>query len=219
MSEVLGLDPSLTNFGWALFDPDGVGKARCPERGRFQTSSKDEFIVRYMTMRENLLALVKRLGVKRVGIEYPVFNDLWSEGMYGLYLYSCEALKLAQVDVVLFSPIQIKVHAREFLKRPRVAGKLWKMAKADMSEAAREETGGKGAWNHNEADAYWVARTGCRFWQLHDGIISRADLTPDEAKQFTMIHTFKRGKKAGKTDLRGILYREDERFFCWSQET
>jgi len=215
----LGLDPSLTNFGWAVHDSTGEGKARCPERGRWQTSSKDEFIVRYMTMRENLLALVKRLGVKRVGIEYPIFNDLWSEGMYGLYLFSCEALKLAKVDVVLFSPPQLKVHAREFIKRPRVGGKLWKMAKADMVEAAIADLGGKGTMNHNEADAYWVARTADRFWKLHDGVITRADLTPDEAKQFTAIHTYQRGKKAGKTDMKGIMYREDDRFFCWSQET
>jgi len=143
-----------------------------------------------------------------------VFNDLWSEGMYRLFLYTCEALRVQGVDVVFFSPMQIKAHARLFLDRP----KGWKMMKGDMVEAAKVHTGGAGRWNHNEADAYWVACIACRFWQFLDGEITEADLTPVELKQFTLIHTYVRGKRAGQTIKRGILYREDERFFRWTQE-
>ena len=210
----LGLDPSLTNFGWALHDTDGVGPARCVARGRFQTSSKSLFIDRYTDLRHALGELVKSVGVTRIGLEYPVFKDLYSEGMYGLFLYSCEALRGAQTDVVFFSPGQVKVHAHAFLARP----KGWKMGKPDMVEAAKVDTGGKGSWNHNEADAYWVARSAARFWLLLDGVLKEADLTPAELKQFTEIKTFLRGKRAGETIERGIRYREDERFFRWSQE-
>jgi len=167
-----------------------------------------------MEMRFRVIALVQRLGVVRVGVEYPVFNDLWSEGMYGLFLYTCEALHEVGADVVFFSPGQIKAHAHRFLERP----KGWKMNKPDMVEAAKTETGGSGRWNHNEADAYWVAWSAARFWLFLDGVIEEGDLTPLERKQFTEIHTFTRGKKVGKTVKRGILYREDERFFRWSQE-
>lgn len=215
---VLGLDPSLTNFGWAIFDTDATGVLRCPERGRFQTSAKMLFVDRYIEMRENVFALVHRLGIRRVGCEYPIFNDLWSEGMYGLFLYTCEALRLAEVDLVFFSPPQVKAHARAFLDRPKVGGKLWVMGKPDMVEAARVDTGGTGRWNHNEADAYWVARSAARFWLHFDGVVGAGELTPAEVKQFRTIHTFERGKRTGQTVKKGILYREDERFFQWAKD-
>lgn len=210
---VLGLDPSLTNFGWALHDDEFVGKGRCPARGRFQTPSKQVFIDRYVHMRDSLRDLIQTHKPDRIGIEYPVFNDLWSEGMYGLFLYSCEALRLEGADVVFFSPMQVKVHARLIAERP----KGWKMRKADMCDAAKADTGGGGRWNHNEADAYLVARVSARFWRLYEGLIDEEDLTVPEKKQFMTIHTYQRGKKAGRTERRGILFRESERFFRWSE--
>jgi hypothetical protein len=215
---VLGFDPSLTNFGWALHDTDAEGVARCIERGRFQTSSKQLFIDRYTDLRGHVTDLITRLGVTKMGCEYPIFNDLYSEGMYGLFLYTCEAMRDAKVDVVFFSPPQVKAHARTFLQRPRVGGKLWKMQKGDMVEAAKEDCGGVGQWNHNEADAYWVARSAGRFWSYLDGVVLDTELTPAERQQFARIHTYTRGKKAGKTVRSGIAYREDERFFRWSGE-
>jgi hypothetical protein len=214
----LGFDPSLTNFGWALHDDLAQGPARCVERGRFQTSAKTLFTDRYVEMRENVRTLVERLGVQygltRLGVEYPVFKDLYSEGMYGLFLYTCEALRAAKVDVAFFSPGQTKEHAKAFLRRPNG----WRMDKPDMVEAAKKDCGGKGTWNHNEADAYWAARTAARFWALLDGRIRQEDLTLSEARQFTAIHTFKRGRRAGESVEKGILFREDERFFRWTQE-
>lgn len=212
--KVLGFDPSLTNFGWALYDSDEpVGSpTRCLERGRFQTSSKTLFVDRYIDLRQRIRDLVQRLEVRRLGLEYPVFGNLYSEGMYGLYLYTCEALKAERCDVVFFSPGQAKAHAREVLGRP----KGWKMMKPDMVEAAKLDTGSSKAWNHNEADAYWIARTAARFWLYLDGVVTKAELTPLEQKQFSEVHTFTKGKNAGRTVQRGILYREDERFFRWS---
>jgi len=216
---VLGLDPSLTNFGWAVHDSEAVGVARCPARGRFQTSSKMLFIDRYIQMRTQLSELIRTVKPDRMGIEYPVFGDLWSEGMYGLFLYSCEALKAEGMDVVFFSPMQTKAVMRDFLNRPRVDGKLWKMHKADMVEAAIKDTGGKGKWDHNEADAYACARLSARFWLLYDGLITEAELTPRERTNFLEVKKFVRGKKAGKEVKRGLMYREDERFFLWSPQT
>ncbi len=211
---VLGLDPSLTNFGWALHDDCAEGVDRCPGRGRFKTSSKTLFVDRYVELRESLRNLIVDKRPDRVGIEYPVFNDLFSEGMYGLFLYSCEALRSEGVDVVFFSPGQIKAKARLLVDRP----KGWKMGKPDMVEAAKGDTGGKGRWNHNEADAYLAAHLAARFWQLYDGGIQEDDLDEVERHQFTKIHTYRRGKRAGETVRSGILHRESDRFHLWSQE-
>lgn len=216
---VLGLDPSLTNFGWAVHDTAAeVGsRSRCENRGRFQTSAKTLFIDRYVEMRESLRALVRDVGPDAVGIEFPVFNDLWSEGMYGLFLFSCEALKLERQDVVFWSPMQVKSHARESLNRPKIDGKQWRMDKPDMIDAAKEDTGG-GRWNHNEADAYLVARLASRFWLMQRDLIRERDLTSVERRFFLEIQKHVRGKKAGRTTLKGVMYREDERFFRWSTQ-
>jgi hypothetical protein len=206
---ILGLDPSLRQFGWAIHDTVNGG---CLKRGRFTTTPKTVFVDRYIQLREDLFSLIQEEQPDRVGIEYPIFNDLWSEGMYGIFLYSCEALRLAQKDVVFFTPLQVKSHAKHFLKRPTG----WKMTKGDMVKAAKVETGTKGYWNHNEADAYWVSRTAGRFWMLFEEEISEEDLTPPEKTQFLKIHRYQRGKKAGRVEKRGIMFREDDRFFLWS---
>ena len=145
------MDPSLTNFGWAIHNTNApVGDAsRCLGRGRFRTPAKMEFIDRYVHMRESLRALINEHQPDKVGLEFPVFGNLWSEGMYGLFLFTIEALKKEKCDVVFWSPLQVKAHARDTIDRP----KGWKMDKVDMCEAAKVDAAG-GRWNHNEADAY-----------------------------------------------------------------
>ena len=209
---VLGLDPSLTQYGWALHDTSAtVGDpGRCPARGRFRTPSKMEFIDRYMTQRKRLRALIRETKPDKVGIEFPIFNDLWSEGMYGLFLFSCEALKTEKCDVVFWTPNQVKAHARETVVRPPG----WAMDKSDMVEAAKVDASG-GQWNHNEADAYLVARLSARFWEFRAEKLPEVELTSKEAQFFAKVHTFVRGKRAGKTVRTGMVYREDERFFAW----
>jgi hypothetical protein len=172
------------------------------------------FVDRYIEMRERLRELVQEVEPDRVGLEFPVFNNLWSEGMYGLFLFTCEALRIEKQDVVFWSPGQIKAHARDSLGRP----KGWTMHKADMVKAAQQDAGG-GRWNHNEADAYLVARLAARFWLLHDDEIRERELTKNERRFFLDIKKYIRGKKAGRTERKGVMYREDERFFIWSKET
>jgi len=205
----MGMDPSLTNFGWAIYGTKPlVG-------GRFQTSNKTLFVDRYTDLRGMVRSLIQIHDVRRVGVEYPIFGEQYSPGLYGLFLYTCEALKAEKCDVVFFSPGQGKAHARDVLKRP----KGWKMGKPDMVEAAKLDAGIVGNLNHNIADAYWIARTAARFWAFHDGDITKADLNPLELRQFSEVKTYLRGRKAGEVEAKGILYREDERFFRWSEET
>lgn len=210
---VLGLDPSLTNFGWAIIDTSFASgeKGRLEEKGLWKTPAKMEFVERYMTQRQRLIDLIEEKKPDYIGIEYPVFGNLYSEGMYGLFLYTCEALKQTKSDVVFWSPLQVKAHARLLIDRP----KGWKMDKKDMVEAAKVDTG-IGRINHNEADGYHVGRLASRFWQLYTGEITEKDLNEVEKKYFLKTHTFTKGRKAGKTVRSGVMYREDERFFLWS---
>lgn len=211
--KVLGLDPSLTNMGWALHDTEAPVQdaKRCLGRGRFQTPASMEFIDRNISQRESLRALIQRLEPDKIGIEFPIFGQMYSEGMYGLFLFCCEALKKEGCDVVFWAPLQVKAHARDTLVRP----KGWKMDKVDMVEAAKLDAGG-GRWNHNEADAYLVGVLSGRFWKLLLGELTEPDLTATEAHYFTGIKTYLKGRLAGRSVKKGVIYREDERFFAWS---
>lgn len=206
---ILGIDPSLTQFGWCLIEDDGFTVI---ERGRFKTKASDVFVERYIYLREQLSALIVKHKPDRVGIESPVFNDMYSEGMYALFVFCNEALMTNKMDTVYLTPPQVKSHAFDFLGRP----KGWKMKKQDMVEASKKKSGTSNRWNHNEADAYWVAVVAHRFWQFHDGKLKVSELTNKEKHQFNRTHTFKRGSKQGQTEKTGIIHREDERFYKWS---
>lgn len=213
---VLGIDPSLTNFGWAITDTDAHGPAKCVDRGRFKTEASTIYIDRYVYLRECLVDLIRRVRPDRVGIEFPIFNDMYSEGMYGLFLFCSEALRREKQDVVFWSPGQIKSFARDLIRRPPG----WVMDKPDMVEAAKVDTAKedgvlRGAWNHNEADAYLCARLSSRFWLLYENRLAGENLTETERRLFLKVHTVSRGKRSGQTDVTGVLYREDERFFLW----
>lgn len=212
---ILGLDPSLRNYGWALYDTEAEGPDRCVDRGRFRTEKKDfsDEIGRYMYLRESLYDKIQELKPDNMGIEHPVMNEDYSEGMYGLFLFSMEAIKCAGQNLVLVGPPQIKKWAKDFLERPKV----WKMMKSDMVDAAREHAGG-GKWDHNEADAYVVATFAGRFWEFYVGNLNEDELTPYEKQTFTLIRTITKGKRVGQIDTKGFLHREGDRFFLWSVE-
>jgi hypothetical protein len=147
-----------------------------------------------------------------MGIEHPVFNEDYSEGMYALFMFSLDAIKECHQNLVFFAPPQVKKFAKDLLDRP--SG--WRMGKSDMVDAAREDTGGKGRWDHNEADAYLVAAFAGRFWSFYAEDLNENELTKYENATFTNIRTITKGKRAGRTEIKGILHREGERFFLWS---
>lgn len=210
----LGLDPSLTAFGWSLHDDSfPVGDPRrLILKGLFKTKSDMVFVDRYVLQRQRVIDLVREHTPDCVGMESTTFGDQYSEGMYGLFLYTNEALRICKCDVAFWSPSQPKSHAHEFLKRP----KGWKMEKPEMIAAAKKDTG-ISKWNHNEADAYLIAKLSARFWGFQKGVLSLDELTPVEKRMFSDVHTYTRGKKAGTTVHNGILFKEDSRFFQWSK--
>lgn len=209
---VLGLDPSLRNFGWAIYDTEAAGLNHCVGRGRFETSSKDLFVGRYIALRNKLIGLIQSKPIDRVGIEYPIFNDFYSEGMYALFMFCCEALLEVRKDVVFLANTQTKARALRVLRRPKGI----KATKKIMMAAAKRDTGLSG-WSGDTADAYWASYVAARWWLFHDGLVTELELDDLERHQFTRTHTFKRGKRAGETIKKGIIYRQDERFFLWSE--
>ena len=134
--------------------------------------------------------------------------------MYGLFLYSNEALKLEKMDVVFLTPNQVKSHAHEFLQRP----KGWKMQKADMVEACKKANPHVKSINHHQSDAYWVGRIASRFWDVMDERIDISELTELEKKQFTDVDVYLKGAKEGRVKRTGISHKEDDRWFRWSNK-
>jgi hypothetical protein len=208
----LGLDPSLTGFGWCVHDSEAIDTGRVIAKGHEATSTKSIFVTRYMALREMVVGLTKTYPlIKAVGVESPPFGELWSEGLYGLFLYVNEALYTTRKDVVFFDPATVKMLTKQ--DPSKIKGK---MCKSDMVAAARADTGIKGKFNHNEADAYHIAKFAARFWEFQSGLLTEEDLTPSEMRSFARTHTYTRGEKAGKTVKSGTVYRENDRFFRYS---
>ena len=182
-------------------------------RGRFQTSAKTVFVKRYMEFRDNVTGLLQaHPDVEVVGVESPVYGEQWSPGLYALFVYVTEVVYTLRKDVVFFDPGTVKMLAKLDPKaRPG------KMFKQDMVAAARADTGITGPFNHNEADAYHVARFAARFFLLLDGKLTESDLTPAEQRAFTRVHTFRKGERAGETHKVGAIFKENSRFHRFSQ--
>lgn len=207
----LGLDPSLTGFGWCVHDSRVVGPKRVVAKGVFSTPASRVFVWRYQYLREAVGMVLDRFPtIDNVGVESPPFGESFSEGLYGLFLYVNEAVYLRRKDVVYFDPQTVKRLAKMDSRVRRGT-----MDKSDMIEAAKVDSGVK-RWNHNEADAYIVAREAARFWEYIKGQLTEEELTHEEHKAFIHTHTFKRGPKAGLTVRTGLSFKEHDRFFQFS---
>lgn len=208
----LGIDQSLTGFGWLIHDSTKLGESRVIASGVVNTAASEVFVSRYASLRSLLVHVIdQHPEIENVGVESTTFGATWSEGAYALFVYVNEAIYLSRRDVVYFDPSTVKMLAR---MDPSV--RKGTMAKEDMVAAAKAETGIK-KWNHNVADAYIIARSAARFWEFYSGILSQEDLTPSEVQSFSRVHTFKKGPRAGQTVKGGLVFREDSRFHRFSQ--
>ena len=170
------------------------------------------WVERYVLLRQKIQELLDHYPIiEAVGVESPPFGELWSEGLYALFLMVNEAVWSRRKDVVYFDPLTVKMLVKEDSRIRK-----GKMFKSDMIEAAKEETGIK-RWNSDEADAYHVARFAARFWLLLRDEIDLTDLTHSEYRAFARIHTFTRGVRAGQTVKTGAMFKENQRFFRFSQ--
>lgn len=211
MALTLGIDPSLRGFGWVILNPDVLGAARVVKHGVYATDSKSVFVARYLEIRAMISGiLADNPGIANVGVESPPYGELWSEGLYALFVYVNEAMYIHKKDVVYFDPSTLKMLAR---LDPSI--RRGTMDKADMVEAVKAETGLR--LNHNEADAYLIARSASRFWDFESGVLTEEDLTPSEKRSFYRVRTITKGAKAGVVEKKGLVFREGSRFFKFSK--
>jgi hypothetical protein len=124
------------------------------------------------------------------------------------------SLEDRRLDTVLIGNTQTKALVRRYLGRPGD----WSISKFEMKKAAQRLTGEAKGWTGDSADAFWVGYLAARFWLFRQETLTRKDLSPYERKVFTEIKRFKRGKKAGTEKKVGLLHRENEKFFLWSDE-
>ena len=209
----LGFDPSITGFGWCIHDSEAEGAKRIIDKGVWKTSPKTVFVKRYMDFRGFVTQLLEaHPEIECVGIESPVYGEQWSPGAYALFVYVNEVVYTHRKDVVYFDPGTVKMLAK---LDPRV--RKGKMFKQDMVAAAKVDSGVKGRFNHNEADAYHVARFAARFFLRLDEKITDDDLTPSEYNSFSKTYTFKKGERAGETVYSGAIFKEKQRFHRFSR--
>lgn len=208
----LGFDPSMTGFGWCIHDSEAIGRDRIIDKGRWATSPKTVFVLRYMEFRDHIARLLgDNPWIEAIGVESPVYGEQWSPGLYALFVYVNEVVYTFRKDVVYFDPGTVKMLVK---LDPKV--RKGKMFKTDMVDAAKADTGITGRFNHNEADAYHVARFAARFFLRLNDAVKDDDLTPSEYHAFSRIHTFTRGKRAGETLKAGAIFKENSRFFRFS---
>lgn len=209
---VLGVDPSLTGFGWCVHNSSVAGKERVLAKGVLTTTAKEVFVGRYIYLRLALTSIVGAYPeIEAMGVESPPFGESYSEGLYGLFIQVNEVAYTCRKNVVYFDPQRVKLMAR--IDSTVRRGTMDKQA---MIDASRAETLIK-RWNHNEADAYIIARSTARFWDFYYGRLEESELTPSERSIFYNKHTFIRGKHAGKTVEKGLLFKEGDRFFEFSK--
>lgn len=211
---ILGFDPSLTDFGWAVHDTEATGEDKCLARGRFRTSSKQLLVDRFCYMRQSVIDCIYEHGPDKIGLESPAYGGRKSETMFALWLFTSEGIKETCHDVALFTPLQVKAAARKMGDFPE----KFVMDKGSMSLASQKFTSSKKKWNHNEADAFWVAVLAGRFWNFFNGNLPSDDLDERETRLFTRHHVVTKGKNKGKVEATGLIHRENDRFFLWSRE-
>jgi hypothetical protein len=205
---ILGLDPSLTGYGWCIFDSDAPSFVF--DKGRWKTTPKELFVTRYISHRESIRELlIKNPDIKNVGIESPPFGEMWSEGLYGLFLFAIEAIYSEKRNVYFFDPLTVKSRAKEIIQRNK-----GKMFKSDMIKAAKKMTG-IGRWNADESDAFHVSFLTYRFVSFLKGTLLEENLTTKEHWIFKGIKEFKR---TGNVIKRGMCFKENDRYFIFNEE-
>lgn len=210
--KTLGLDPSLTAFGWAIYDSNAVGLARRVASGHEKTLPSQVSVTRYMHFRSLVCRLIKEYGPQRVSIESAVLDGSpFSPIHYGLVLFCLEAVFDARIDVVLFDPSTLKSLISGHLGAKR------KMFKSDMQNFVKLNTMDSNIIHDGEADAYCLAFEGDRFFNTISGNIDISKLNESEIRTFIskkkMVKTLK-GKVARNTSH---AFRENSRWYNFSK--
>lgn len=203
---IAGFDPSITHFGWVIFDEN---KGEVLKTGVFKTSPTDGLLVQRLIMqRERVRDLIEKNNINFVCMEAPYWQDFSTELLFALNQYIHEVFLNNKIFVVYIQPAVLKKSACPGLP-------LDEISKHAVTHQAKQELGLIGKrFSEHIADAYFVGKIGIRFYQWYLlKKLADIDLTEMEQKLFCGKHTFTRGDKKGITEYTGIIYRENEQFF------
>lgn len=206
---VLGCDPSISDFGWAVLDVDTDGSADLLDSGRIRTSSDQLDVMRYRVHRRRIGELFEKHAdnVDAVGVEQPPPQASYSAGLWPLWVFCSEECLENRVDQFNFSPSTLKANVRSVLgESGRMRKKHMKRAASILLDMEEDES-----INHNVADAVHVGHAAARLAQLITGEIHDSDLSDREA-EFLVKH---RTKRNGDLKLSGMIYKEDDRYRLW----
>jgi|WetSurMetagenome_2_1015567.scaffolds.fasta_scaffold109788_2 Holliday junction resolvasome RuvABC endonuclease subunit len=201
----LGLDPSLTGYGWCIYDSDAtLGSHRLVISGHEGTLKGTIPVTRFIHFRSMVADLLTRFRVDVVGIETPVFNSgPFMTDHFGLMMFSLEAIFNARKDCVLFDPTTLKLLS---------TGKS-DASKQDMQKAVQLDRMTTDLVQSDESDAYMIARFASRFMMLKNCTISPDEL--DENEQQIFLRRSK--KKNGGIKHTAQIFRENSRFYEFSR--
>lgn len=205
----LGLDPSLRNYGWAVYDSSAaIPSLHRVDSGRQGTLPLTVPVARFIHFRSLVTDLLRRYSVRVVGMESPAYGGgPFSENHFGLMMFSLEAIFERRIDCVLFDPTTVKY----------LVGR-GSASKSDIQRFVQRDTMSSGQLSSDEADAYCIGRFAARFMELRSGVLSPEDLTDNERRVF-LTRSRKKKRTDGSVSVvrTAHAFRENSRFFEFSR--
>lgn len=209
---VLGIDPSLSSYGWAVHDSEATGTKRRVASGHEGTLPSTVPVARFMHFRALVRDLLRKYSVDLVGIESPAYQaGPFARIHYGLMLFSLEEIFEKRIDCVLFDPATLKLLAKGDSSKHR-----GQMTKLDMQRKVQLDTMDTSCIDNNEADAYMVGLFAARFKSLISGIIDTSRLTPSEIRVFITRTRKSKTMRGSITKRVALAFRENSMFFRFS---
>lgn len=240
MAIILGLDVSERKTGFCVLDTDAPF-CEFVDKGRLYTTRSDGFVtLRLIKQQRQIKELMEKYSVEFVSMEAPYFEGRESEMLFAMNQFLHQVFYEKRTYVVAFAPQQLKS-----LSIPNRDPKT-EIGKAQMVLVAQEKFNLEGeVLTDDEADAMLVGYLGKIFYQWKfEKKISNEELEgignvlypeagnkksviinqeyseslgPKIFKAFAGKHTYSRGVKAGTTEFKGIVYRENELFWDYKK--
>lgn len=210
---VLGLDPSLNAYGWAIHDFRSSGALRRVDSGHEGTLSSTVPVARFMHFRSLVDKLLKEYQPDAVGLESPAYDaGPFQTTHFGLMMFSMEPIFARRKDLVLFDPATLKALVRGSMK-----SKLGTITKLEMQRFVQLDLMDTNILNDNEADAYCVSYFASRFLRTLEGTLDPNDLNPSELNTFLLRTKVIKTLKGNRKKFVSHAFKENSRYFAFSK--
>jgi Holliday junction resolvasome RuvABC endonuclease subunit len=206
----MGLDASRVKTGYCILDTDAPFSSFV-ERGRLYTTPSDGIMIqRLLKQQQQIADKLEEFSVDFVSMEAPYFGGKDSEHLYALNQFIHKVFLDRGTFVICFPPQQMKK-----LSLPDKKIRHDEIFKAHMIFKAQEYYNLEGkVLTDDEADALHAGRLGKFFYQWHfEKKLKESDLPPELKSAFCGKKVWQRGEKAGATEYKGMIFRENELFF------